>query len=95
MASAQDEAFALVACRRGLLTPDAVARTVAAIVKELDFLAKTYDENFEVNGTAPGVGCHSGPAQGDCPDVFDAFGLSIDTGAADASKNVVFGKGAM
>lgn len=65
-----------------------------AIVKKLDFVAETYDDKFQVNGTAPGVACHSGETAADCPDVFDAFGVSFATGVADAAKNVVFGVGA-
>jgi uncharacterized repeat protein (TIGR04052 family) len=82
-----------VALTKFSLASNKVTIDLDAIAKKLDFMAETYNEKFEVNGAAPGVACHSAE-QGDCPDVFNAFGLSLDTGLADASKNIVFGVGA-
>ncbi|MFM2420944.1 MAG: hypothetical protein RL385_5667, partial [Pseudomonadota bacterium] len=78
------------------LTKNVVTVDLAQILKDLDFVAPTYDEAGEVTGSAPGVGCHSFPddeatGDNDCGPVFDAFGLSPETGEANASKNAVFG----
>jgi uncharacterized repeat protein (TIGR04052 family) len=82
-----------VALTQFSLASNSVTIDLDAIVKKLDFVAETYDDKFQVNGTAPGVACHSGETAADCPDVFDAFGVSFATGVSDAAKNVVFGVG--
>lgn len=61
------------------------------VLADLDFVSNIYDESFEVIGQGPGVECHSSPTQPDCGPVFEHFGLDIDTGRANAAKNVVFG----
>lgn len=75
------------------LTTQKVTIDLDAIVEKLDFMAETYDSMFQVNGSAPGVACHSGETAADCTDIFAAFGLTFSTGLADASKNIVFKAG--
>jgi uncharacterized repeat protein (TIGR04052 family) len=82
-----------VALRNFSLASNKITIDLDAIVKKLDFMSETYDDQFQVNGSAPGIGCHSGASAADCSEIFPAFGLSLETGAADASKNTVFGVG--
>ena len=71
---------------------DVVAVDLGTIIAGLDFVAPIYDpETFEVIGEGPGVECHSAPAlQPDCTNIFDSFGLDVDTGSAEAARNAVF-----
>lgn len=70
----------------------AITVDVARIAEGLDFIAPVYDPiTFEVIGEQLGVSCHSEPSSDDCPPIFGAFGLDIETGAADAEGNAVFG----
>jgi uncharacterized repeat protein (TIGR04052 family) len=74
------------------LNDDVVTVDIPRLLAGLDFVSPVYDlETFEVIGEGPGVECHSSPMQPDCPTLFDHFGLDIDSGKADASRNVVFG----
>jgi uncharacterized repeat protein (TIGR04052 family) len=76
---------------------DLGASVVTVDLKELlsglDFVAPVYDPvTFEEIGEQVGVECHSSPMQPDCPMFFSKFGLDMDSGAATASSNAVFGK---
>jgi uncharacterized repeat protein (TIGR04052 family) len=73
------------------LTDNLVTVDIPTILKKLDFVDDLYDDKGNVTGQGPGVGCHSGPSQPDCPPVFEAFGMSLATGKADPSKQSVFG----
>jgi uncharacterized repeat protein (TIGR04052 family) len=72
------------------LTNDVVTVDIPTILKKVDFIDDLYDDKFNVIGQGPAVACHSLPDLPDCPPVFEAFGLSLATGKADASKDSVF-----
>jgi uncharacterized repeat protein (TIGR04052 family) len=72
------------------LTDDLVAVDIPTILKQLDFVDDLYDEQGNVTGQGAGIGCHSIPSQPDCLPVFAAFGMSLETGKADASNDRVF-----
>jgi uncharacterized repeat protein (TIGR04052 family) len=73
------------------LASDKVQLDLTALVASVDLVAPIYDPmTFEVIGEGVGAECHSSPMQEDCASVFGVFGLSMDTGAADASKNQLF-----
>ena len=75
------------------LETDAVGVDLRRIVGGVDFIAPVYDSTtFEVIGEGPGVECHSSPMQPDCTPVFDSFGLSMSSGAANAANDSVFVK---
>ncbi len=74
------------------LNSGVVTLDVRKVFEGQDFRAPIYDsETFEVIGEGPGVECHSSPSQPDCGVLFPKFGLNMETGAADASLNTVFG----
>jgi uncharacterized repeat protein (TIGR04052 family) len=72
------------------LTNDVVTVDIPTILKKVDFIDDLYDDKFNVIGQGPAVACHSLPSLPDCPPVFEAFGMSMETGKADASKDSVF-----
>lgn len=73
------------------LATDTVQLDLTALVASVDLVAPIYNPmTFEVIGEGVGAECHSSPMQEDCASVFGVFGLSMDTGAADASKNQLF-----
>ena len=74
------------------LEKDVVAVDLGAMVEGLDFIVPILDESMMPIGEGPGAACHSGPMQPDCPAVFGAFGLDLETGAADSVTNTVFHK---
>jgi len=75
------------------LRTNVVTLDLAKLLDGIDFVSPVYDqETFEIIGEGPGVECHSSPLQPDCPTLFEHLGLDLDSGDADASKNVVFGK---
>lgn len=75
------------------LTSDVVAVDLGAALAGLDMVAPVYDPTtFEVIGETVGMECHSFASQDDCPTVFANFGLDLDTGAATAAANAVFGR---
>lgn len=80
-----------VALNEFSLTEDVVTVDIPTILKKLDFVADLYDDKGNVTGQGPGVLCHSMPGLPDCLPVFEAFGMSQETGKADASKDSVFG----
>lgn len=73
------------------LADDLVTVDIAKILEKLDFVGDLYDGTGNVTGQGPGVACHSMPDQPDCLSVFEAFGMSIETGKSEASMNRVFG----
>jgi uncharacterized repeat protein (TIGR04052 family) len=76
------------------LAADTVTVDLGVALQGLDLIVPVYDpETFEVMGEQPGVSCHSSPSQPHCPIVFDNFGLDLESGAADAARNRVFGRG--
>ena len=73
------------------LRQNVVTLDIRKLLAGLEFVAPVYDQaTFEVIGEGPGVTCHSSPMQPDCRTLFQHFGVDIDTGAAKASRNVVF-----
>jgi hypothetical protein len=74
------------------LDTNVVTLDIRGMLAGLDFISPVYDvETFEVIGEGPGVECHSSPMQPDCPMLFQHFGLTIASGSANPSNNVVFG----
>jgi hypothetical protein len=74
------------------LTKDKVGLDLRKLLAGLDFVSPLYDMNFMVIGQGPGVECHSGPTQDDCPIVFGSLGVDIGTGSSTAASNTVFVK---
>lgn len=75
------------------LEQDVVAIDVRRLLAGIDFVSPIYDpETFEILGEGPGVECHSSPTQPDCVALFPSFGLDMEDGTADASRDEVFGK---
>ena len=60
---------------------------IAQALNDVDFVVDVQDSDE----TAPGVSCHSGPMQSDCAAIFSNFGVSMESGAAEAESNNVFG----
>lgn len=60
---------------------------IAQVLNNLSFV-QAVEESEE---TLPGVSCHSSPMQPDCLAIFTNFGVNLETGAADAASNSVFG----
>ncbi|MFQ6551869.1 MbnP family copper-binding protein [Aestuariibius insulae] len=62
-----------------------------AVLEGLDFQAPIMNmETREVLGMQPGTSCHSAKMQQDCATIFDAFGIDLNSGESDASRNMVF-----
>lgn len=68
-----------------------IALDINALLADLPFVTPVVDRaTMETIGTQPGITCHSSPMQTDCPILFDAFGLNIANGTADAVRQTVF-----
>ncbi|MCA9692887.1 MAG: metallo-mystery pair system four-Cys motif protein [Nannocystaceae bacterium] len=71
------------------LTADTVLLDIPAVLADLDFLVTILDpDTMEPIGEGPGVACHSGPSQPDCPPVFSAFSLDVTSGSTLAPAGV-------